>query len=100
MLIGTVAAMAHGCGWPSLNIIFGRLVDSFIDFDRNSTDYNATIAPDVDPYQAFDDQMQEFAIIFAYIGAAALCAGFLQVCIRPLMAQAELNALYFSLFDR
>ena len=81
MLIGTVAAMAHGCGWPSLNIIFGRLVDSFIVFDRNSTDFaTVTVAPDAaDPFQAFDDQMQEYAIIFAYIGAAAYVAAYLQV---------------------
>ena len=78
MLIGTLGAMAHGCGWPALNIIFGNMIDSFTEFDRNET-YNATLPPGFDPYKEFDKEMQEYAIIFSYIGAGVLVAAYFQV---------------------
>lgn len=79
MLIGSLAAIVHGCAWPVLNIVFGELIDSFTDFAKNNT--NATTSPTAssNPTQDFDDQMQLYAVIFSLIGVATVCFAYLQV---------------------
>eukprot|EP00057_Strongylocentrotus_purpuratus_P020940 XP_011675414.1 PREDICTED: multidrug resistance protein 1-like [Strongylocentrotus purpuratus] len=99
MLIGSLAAIVHGCAWPVLNIVFGELIDSFTDFAKNDT--NATTSPTAssNPTQDFDDQMQLYAVIFSLIGVATVCFAYLQNSLWTLACERQIYKIRKAFFD-
>lgn len=82
MVIGGLAALVHGAGWPALNLFFGDLIDEFIDFDTNTTLPTlppGVTYPPIDPMEEFDKQMRKYALIFTYVGIAVVFASYIQV---------------------
>ncbi|XP_072174900.1 ATP-dependent translocase ABCB1-like [Diadema setosum] len=102
ILIGSLAAIVHGAAWPVLNIIFGNLIDDFVQFGSNSTvnvSDMPTFPPGYDPAKEFDDQMQEYALIFAYIGFGVMFFGYLQVSMWTLACERQIYKIRTAFFD-
>ena len=89
MISGSVSAIAHGAGWPVLNIFFGEMVDGFIDYDTVLPPEGEEIPPEL-MYnyskfaEDFNDMSKEYSIIFAYVGTAIFALSYVQVQYRNL----------------
>ncbi|XP_063965533.1 ATP-dependent translocase ABCB1-like [Lytechinus pictus] len=100
MLIGSVAAIVHGCAWPVLNIIFGELIDSFTDFAKNGTNATTTSpTASSNPAKDFDDQMQQYAVIFSLIGVATVCFAYIQNSMWTLACERQIYKIRKAFFD-
>ncbi|XP_054768746.2 ATP-dependent translocase ABCB1-like [Lytechinus pictus] len=105
MFIGCFAAGVHGCAWPVLNIVFGGLIDQFVDFDKlNITNLtaipvDATLPPGLDPGKEFDDTMQEYAVIFSYIGVGVMVFAYLQTSMWTLACERQIYKIRQAFFD-
>ncbi|XP_030842345.1 ATP-binding cassette, sub-family B (MDR/TAP), member 4 isoform X3 [Strongylocentrotus purpuratus] len=103
MFIGCFAAVCHGCAWPALNIVFGGLIDEFVDFDKlnttNTTDFTATLPPGLDPAKEFDNQMQMYAVIFTYIGIGVMVMAYLQSSMWTLAGERQIYKIRQAFFN-
>lgn len=45
--IGIVGAIFSGVGWPGLNVLFGKVVHAFVQFEKNRANANNTADVDV-----------------------------------------------------
>ncbi|XP_071479160.1 ATP-dependent translocase ABCB1-like [Diadema antillarum] len=111
MLVGGIAALVHGAGWPVLNLFFGDLVDEFIEVGSNETaaapvipgEYTLppdfTFPPDVNPLKEFDNQMREYALIFTYVGLAVVAASYTQVSLWSLSCERQTHKLRKEFFN-
>lgn len=85
MLSGSIAAIAHGAGWPVLNIFFGEMVDGFIDYDAQIPGPDEPVPTGVPPEvideirETFNDTTRDYSIIFAYVGTAIFVVSYVQV---------------------
>ncbi|KAM3929583.1 ATP-dependent translocase ABCB1 [Leptodactylus fuscus] len=93
MLLGTVAAMAHGAGLPLMMLVFGEMTDSFVDFGRNMT-YEEIINASM----AFQDQMSTYAYYYTGLGFAVLVAGYIQISFWSLSAGRQIKKIRKNFF--
>ncbi|XP_041479457.1 ATP-dependent translocase ABCB1-like [Lytechinus variegatus] len=103
MVIGGLAALAHGAGWPVLNLFFGDLIDEFIDFDTDNTTAIPILPPGVtyppfDPMEEFDKQMRKYALTFTYVGIAVVFASYIQVSCWSLSCERQSHKLRKEFF--
>eukprot|EP00057_Strongylocentrotus_purpuratus_P008762 XP_011663236.1 PREDICTED: multidrug resistance protein 1 [Strongylocentrotus purpuratus] len=101
MVIGGLAALVHGAGWPALNLFFGDLIDEFIDFDTNTTLPTlppGVTYPPIDPMEEFDKQMRKYALIFTYVGIAVVFASYIQVSCWSLSCERQSHKLRKEFF--
>ncbi|XP_071479162.1 ATP-dependent translocase ABCB1-like [Diadema antillarum] len=105
LLIGSIAAVGHGSAMPLLNVVFASMVDEFIEYDRNDTGlFNSTLPPptfppDYDPAKEFDDAMQDYALIFAYIGFATMFLAYLESSLWNLSCERQIFKIRGAFFD-
>ena len=66
MFIGTIAAIGNGVSQPISFIIFGELIDSFIDKESG------------EPFIDLDKEMAKFALFYVYVAAGTLVCGYIQ----------------------
>lgn len=115
MISGSIAAVAHGAGWPVLNIFFGDMVDEFVEYDKYLPEpgepFPTDIPPDViqDAKEEFNEQTRKYSIIFAYVGTAIFVVSYIQVrinrtCVKhkkkhKLRTVIELLTYSFELFS-
>ncbi|XP_044151513.1 ATP-dependent translocase ABCB1 [Bufo gargarizans] len=88
MLVGTIAAMAHGASLPLMMLVFGEMTDSFVDVAKNMTMddlINASIK--------FQDDMTTYSYYYSGLGFAVLLAGYLQISLWTLSAGRQIKKI-------
>ncbi|KAL4217465.1 tRNA N6-adenosine threonylcarbamoyltransferase [Mactra antiquata] len=75
MLIGSLASIVHGSGWPVLFIFFGDMTDEFINVNVSQISLNDSQAI----LDAFNENMTRNSLYYVYIGAAVFVASYIQV---------------------
>ncbi|KAM9307778.1 ATP-dependent translocase ABCB1 [Gastrophryne carolinensis] len=93
MIVGTLAAMAHGAGLPLMMLVFGEMTDTFVDTGKNMTMeefYNASLL--------LQDKMTTYAYYYSGIGFGVLLAGYLQICFWSLAAGRQIKKIRKNFF--
>ncbi|KAJ8021877.1 Multidrug resistance protein 1 [Holothuria leucospilota] len=104
MVSGSIAAIAHGAGWPVLNIFFGEMVDGFID-------YETVLPPPGEPVptavynnlsqfkEDFNDMSRDYSIIFAYVGTAIFAVSYVQIALWSLTCERQTHKIRKHFFN-
>ncbi|XP_056375074.1 ATP-dependent translocase ABCB1-like isoform X2 [Hyla sarda] len=93
MLVGTIAAMAHGAGLPLMMLVFGDMTDTFVDTGKNMTMesmMNATIV--------LEDKMTTYAYYYSGLGFAVLLAGYIEISFWTLAAARQTKKIRRNFF--
>ncbi|XP_077124369.1 ATP-dependent translocase ABCB1 [Ranitomeya variabilis] len=93
MLVGTIAAMAHGAGLPLMMLVFGDMTDSFVDFGKNMT-----LEAMINASNAFQDDMTTYAYYYSGLGFGVLLAGYIQVSFWTLAAGRQIKKIRKNFF--
>ncbi|XP_069585559.1 ATP-dependent translocase ABCB1 [Ranitomeya imitator] len=93
MLVGTIAAMAHGAGLPLMMLVFGDMTDSFVDFGKNMT-----LEQIINASNAFQDDMTTYAYYYSGLGFGVLLAGYIQVSFWTLAAGRQIKKIRKNFF--
>ncbi|XP_048407773.1 ATP-dependent translocase ABCB1-like isoform X2 [Stegostoma tigrinum] len=88
MVIGIIAAVAHGVCLPLLSVVFGDMTNGFICQAANST-LNLTDCDDM----PFEEQMAKFSYYYVAIGAGALLCAYIQVSFWVLTSARQTRRL-------
>uniref|UniRef100_UPI00398F5DDD ATP-dependent translocase ABCB1-like isoform X2 n=1 Tax=Pristiophorus japonicus TaxID=55135 RepID=UPI00398F5DDD len=90
MVVGIIAAMAHGMCLPLLSVVFGDMTNGFICHAQSANiSLNRT---DCDE-QPFEEQMAEFSYYYVGIGAGALLFAYIQVSFWVLSSARQTRRL-------
>ena len=92
IILGTLAAVAHGAAIPVQFIIFGDLIQSFIDFAQKQTS-NATHTYDL------NGEMTKFALYYVYLAAGNLVVAYGQMALWSLTATRQVKKMRLALFS-
>ncbi|XP_071841103.1 ATP-dependent translocase ABCB1-like isoform X2 [Apostichopus japonicus] len=104
MISGSIAAVAHGAGWPVLNIFFGDMVDEFVEYDKYLPEpgepFPTDIPPDViqDAKEEFNEQTRKYSIIFAYVGTAIFVVSYIQIALWSLTCERQTHRIRKEFF--
>ncbi|XP_073253010.1 ATP-dependent translocase ABCB1-like isoform X3 [Porites lutea] len=90
--LGTLAAIAHGAAIPVQFLIFGDLIQSFIEFEQASTG-NATQTYDL------NGEMTKFALYYVYLAAGNLVVAYGQMAFWSLTATRQVKKMRLALFS-
>ena len=90
--LGTLAAVAHGAAIPAQFLIFGDLIQSFIDFAQAQTG-NATQTYDL------NGEMTKFALYYVYLAAGNLVVAYGQMAFWSLTATRQVKKMRLALFS-
>ncbi|XP_072010354.1 ATP-dependent translocase ABCB1 isoform X3 [Engystomops pustulosus] len=93
MVVGTIAAMAHGAGLPLMMLVFGDMTDSFVDFGKN-----VTLEEMINASIKFQNQMSTYAYYYTGLGFAVLLAGYVQIAFWTLAAGRQIRKLRKNFF--
>ena len=85
MVLGTLSAVGHGAAVPLQFIIFGELIDSFINFESSG-------ANDI------EGQMTEFALFYIYLAIANLIVAYGQMALWSLTAARQTKQIRLAFF--
>ncbi|XP_043545733.1 ATP-dependent translocase ABCB1-like isoform X1 [Chiloscyllium plagiosum] len=88
MVVGIIAAVAHGMCLPLLSVVFGDMTNGFICQAANST-LNMTDCDDT----PFEEQMAKFSYYYVAIGAGALLCAYIQVSFWVLTSARQTRRL-------
>ncbi|XP_020369439.2 ATP-dependent translocase ABCB1-like [Rhincodon typus] len=88
MVVGIIAAVAHGICLPLLSVVFGDMTNGFICQAANST-LNLTDCDDM----PFEEQMAKFSYYYVAIGAGALLCAYIQVSFWVLTSARQTRRL-------
>ena len=91
MVIGTFSAVAHGAAIPLQFIIFGDLIESFINFEKKQTG-NVT-----EPFNLEDD-MTTFALYYVYLAIGNLIVAYGQMTLWSLAAERQVKKMRLLFF--
>ncbi|XP_068702225.1 ATP-dependent translocase ABCB1-like [Montipora foliosa] len=91
MVIGTFSAVAHGAAIPLQFIIFGDLIESFIDFEKKQT-ANVT-----EPFN-LEDKMTTFALYYVYLAIGNLIVAYGQMTLWSLAAERQVKKMRLLFF--
>ena len=96
MILGTISAFGHGAAVPLQFIIFGDLIDSFINHEKVQllTSLNETSGPDPD----LNDQMQDFALYYVYLAIGNLVVAYGQMAMWSLTATRQVRKMRLAFF--
>ena len=92
MVLGTLSAIGHGSAMPLQFVIFGDLIQSFIEFDKSQTG-NAT--------QEFDleGEMTKFALYYVYLAVGNLVVAYGQMGLWSLTATRQVRKMRLAFFS-
>jgi len=76
MLCGTLAAIVTGCAFPVNMLLYGRVLDVFIEHELAKAQ-DTTVSPGVG---SIPDEISELIIYFVGIGIAVFCCGYISIC--------------------
>lgn len=91
MVFGTVAALGHGAAVPLQFIIFGDLIDSFINFEKLQVG-NVT-----EPFD-LEDEMTKFALYYVYLAIGNLVVAYGQMTLWSLAATRQVKKMRLAFF--
>nr|XP_014435355.1 bile salt export pump isoform X3 [Pelodiscus sinensis] len=119
MAFGSFCAILHGAAQPCMLLVFGLMIDTFIQYDiekqelsnpgkacvnntivwiNNSLQQNETNSSIGCGFLDIENEMIRFASYYAGIGCAVLVLGYLQICLWVLSAARQIQKirkLYF-----
>ncbi|XP_073438022.1 ATP-dependent translocase ABCB1 [Dendrobates tinctorius] len=93
MLVGTLAAMAHGAGLPLMMLVFGDMTDSFVDFGKNMTHEEM-----IEAANQFQEEMTTYAYYYSGLGFGVLLAGYIQVSFWTLAGGRQIKKIRKNFF--
>ncbi|XP_075683762.1 ATP-dependent translocase ABCB1-like [Rhinoderma darwinii] len=93
MLVGTLAAMAHGAGLPLMMLVFGEMTDTFVDAGKNMT-----LEGFVNVSKELQDKMSTYAYYYTGLGFAVLLAGYIQISFWTLAAGRQIRKIRTNFF--
>lgn len=85
MLLGTLSAIGHGAAVPLQFIIFGDLIDKFID-------YGGGKEPDL------EEKMVQFALYYVYLAIGNLVVAYGQMAMWSLTATRQVKKMRLAFF--
>ena len=85
MLLGTLSAIGHGAAVPLQFIIFGDLIDEFINFGQ---------ASDFD----LEEKMVQFALYYVYLAIGNLVVAYGQMAMWSLTATRQVKKMRLAFF--
>ncbi|XP_063777549.1 ATP-dependent translocase ABCB1-like isoform X2 [Pseudophryne corroboree] len=88
MLIGTVAAIAHGAGVPLMMLLFGEMTDSFVESEKNDT-LERTTNTSLD----LEEQMTMYAYYYAGLGFGVLLAAYIEIACWTLAGGRQIKKI-------
>ncbi|XP_075067982.1 ATP-dependent translocase ABCB1 isoform X5 [Mixophyes fleayi] len=99
MLVGTVAAMAHGAGLPLMMLVFGGMTDSFVEAGKNMTEEGMINASNI-PIEVVDleEQMTTYAYYYTAIGFGVLLAAYIEISFWTLAAGRQIKKIRRNFF--
>ncbi|XP_006158809.1 multidrug resistance protein 1, partial [Tupaia chinensis] len=99
MVVGTLAAMAHGAALPLMMLIFGEMTDSFANPGNYSEGGSNSIPYDnVTSFSKLEEEMTRYAYYYSGIGAGVLVAAYIQVSFWCLAAGRQINKIRKQFF--
>ncbi|XP_052821017.1 ATP-dependent translocase ABCB1-like isoform X1 [Mya arenaria] len=78
MLLGGLASIVHGAGWPMLFLFFGGMTDTFISGPSGNPNVTIGNKTNDELKDEFNDKMTEYSLYYVYIGAAVFVASYIQ----------------------
>jgi len=96
MILGTISAVGHGAAVPIQFIIFGDLIDSFINHEKVQvlTSQNET----TDTVPDLNVQMQDFALYYVYLAIGNLVVAYGQMAMWTLTATRQVRQMRLHFF--
>ena len=91
IVLGTLSAMGHGAALPLQFIVFGDLMNSFIDFAKYQT-------PNVTQPFDLDKQMTKFALYYVYIAVGTIVVAYGQMGLWSLTATRQVKKMRLAFF--
>ena len=91
MVLGSLAAVGHGAAVPLQFIIFGDLINSFIDFEK-------LMGPGGTPPFDLEDQMTKFALYYVYLATGNLVVAYGQMAMWSLTATRQVKKMRLAFF--
>ena len=88
MLLGSLAALGHGAAVPLQFIIFGELIDSFINFEK----------PGQAPFD-LEAEMTKFALYYVYLAIGNLAVAYGQMAFWSLAATRQVKRMRITFFS-
>ncbi|XP_066910223.1 ATP-dependent translocase ABCB1-like isoform X2 [Clytia hemisphaerica] len=100
MVFGSLGAILHGLSLPGQLIIFGQLVNNFIDFtqQRELIRKNATAVAPEDVID-IESEMLFYAQIYAYVAVASWIVGYMQCAFWSISAIRQIQRIRMLFFN-
>ncbi|XP_078091179.1 ATP-dependent translocase ABCB1 [Mustelus asterias] len=99
MVVGSVAALIHGTGFPLMIIVFGEMTDSFVQNEMlTNVSGNSTSNPTDSPLDTLEEQMTRFSYYYVGIGCAVLLASYIQISFWSLAAARQTKKIRKAFF--
>ena len=93
MSLGTLSAIGHGAAVPLQFIIFGDLIDEFINFGA-LVNANSTIQQPFD----LEGEMVQFALYYVYLAIGNLVVAYGQMAMWSLTATRQVKKMRLAFF--
>ena len=92
MVLGVFGSIARGAATPLQFIVFGELINSFIDFAREQALSNGTATFDL------EGELTKFAIYYVYLAVGILVVGYLQLAFWTWTATRQTRQMRLAFF--
>lgn len=92
MVLGTISSIGHGAAVPLQFIIFGDLINSFINFDKLKSDTNTK------PFD-LEGEMTQFALYYVYLAIGNMVVAYGQMAFWSLTATRQVKKMRLAFFQ-
>ena len=95
IVLGTLSAFGHGAAIPLQFVIFGDLIQSFIQFAKGQGEVSGNITlPVVD----LEGEMTKFALYYVYLAVGNLILAYGQMALWSLTATRQVRKMRLAFF--
>ncbi|KAM5156859.1 ATP-dependent translocase ABCB1-like [Mantella aurantiaca] len=100
MLVGTMAAVAHGAALPLMTIIFGAMTNSFVSEGKDTQDQMVNMSAEAEGNvtESLQEQMTTFSYYYTALGGGSLIAGYIQISCWTLAAGRQSRKIRQNFF--
>ena len=92
MVLGSLAALGHGAAVPLQFIIFGELIDKFINFEKLQAGSSRA------PFD-LEAEMTRFALFYVYLAIGNLVVAYGQMALWSLAAARQVKKMRLAFFS-
>ena len=92
MILGTLGAIGHGAATPLQFIIFGELINGFIDFAKEQAGNGTT-----EPFD-LEGEMAKFALYYVYLAIGTIVVGYLQMGLWAYTGTRQVKQMRLAFF--